>query len=226
MKKFLILILLFLLCGCTSEYQLKINGDKIEENVKISINNSEIKEEELAPDMSIKSKESIEYLKTSDLYPVINNKKDVYEKEVTDVDNVTTINLKYLYKNDQFLNSKIINECFEKKNIKIDKGKISIHLSGKFSCLENEYNSLNFKIVTNNKVESANIDYGIFDNEYVWEISNSNKDNVDIQISLLTDSKYQYYGARILGIFLIVIVVGLAIFAYSKISNRKNINKI
>ncbi len=226
MKKIILLLLVFLLCGCSAEYQLNIKGDKIEENINLSINNAEIIDEELAPDMSLKSKDSIEYLKNGSLYPVLNNQIDTYERNVSDVDNVTTISLKYLYKKDQFQNSKVINECFEKKDISVDKGKISIHLYGKFSCLENNASALDFKIVTSNKVNSANIEYGILDNEYVWKIDSTNVNDVDIQIDLSTESKYMYYGARIVGILIIVLVAGAALYAYTKISKRKDINEI
>jgi len=193
MKKIILLFLFCLLCGCSTEYQLNIKGDKIEENIKLSINNSEIIDEELAPDMSLKSRDSIEYLKTGDLYPVLNNKLDVYERNVSEVDNVTTIDLKYSYKKDQFQNSKIINECFEKKEIYMSKGKISIHLSGKFSCLENKNETLDFKIVTGNKIDYANIEYGIFDKEYVWQIDSTNSNNVDIQNFIFKKNKNIFF---------------------------------
>lgn len=226
MKKFLLLLIFCFLCGCTSEYQLNIKGKEIEENINLFIHNSEIVEEDLAPDMSLKSRDSIEYLKTSDLYPIEGNKRAIYDKEIEEIDNTTAIKLKYKYKNAEFKNSKVINECFENKNITISKEKISIHLFGKFSCLENDVSALEFKIVTNNKVESANIAYGMFDNEYIWKIDGANVKNVDIQIDLLTESKYEYYGVRVLGIILIIIVVVIGVYAYSKISNRKNINEI
>lgn len=226
MKKIFLIFIGLLLCGCSAKYQLTIDGDKISEKINFSVMPSQFKEEEDSPGSSIYSKDSLEYLKTADIYAIQNSQKYIYEKEVTEQDNLLYVNLKYDYSKDQFQESRFLNECFENKDIQIDKQKISVHLTGKFICLNDTSDSIEFKIVTNNKVKSANIDYGIFDSEYVWDINSSNASNVDIQIDLLTESKYQYYGVRILGVALVIIAIGLGFYIYYKISNRKDINKI
>lgn len=226
MKKYFLILIVLLLCGCSAEYQLKIDGSKISEEINFSVVPAQFKEEELAPDLSIYSKDSLEYLKNADIPAIQGSQKYIYEKTVTEQDNLLYINLKYNYQNDQLQDSRVLNECFENNEIQMDKGKISIHLSGKFQCLNDSSDSAKFKIVTNNKVESANINYGVLDNEYVWEIDFTNRNNVDIQIDMLTESKYQYYGIRIIIGAVLLIMVGIGIFMYYKISNRKDINKI
>lgn len=224
-KKFMILMLL-LLCGCSAKYQLTIDGSEITEEILFSIDQSKIIEEELAPDLSIYSKDSLNYLKNSNLYPIQDNQREIYEKTVTEEGNNLSFHLKYQYKQNNLEESRAINECFENKEVIVDDEKISIHLSGKFNCLNELNDKIEFKIKTNNKVQSANIAYGIFDNEYVWEINGTNSNNTDIQIELLTQSKIHYYGVRVALGIIILSLLGVILFAVIKISNRKNINEI
>lgn len=227
MKKIGIVFIVFLLCGCSTKYQLNIDGDKISEKINFSLQKSQFQEiSEDAPDTSIHSKDTLNYLNLYDIYAIKGSQRYVYEKQVFEDGDVLTYDLSYHYLNGQFKDSRLINECFENQDIVMDKNKISIHLSGKFKCLESTSDNFEFKIVTNNKVESANITYGILDKEYVWDINAENKNNVDIQIEMLAESKYKYYGVRIFIIALIVTVLFGGLFLYYKISNRENINKI
>lgn len=227
MKKLGIVFIVFLLCGCSSKYQLNIDGNKISEKINFSVAKSQFQEtSEDGPSSGIYTKDTLDYLNLYDIYAIKGSQKYSYEKQIAADGDILTYDLEYHYLNDQFKDSRVINECFENHEILIDKNKISIHLSGKFRCLGNMGDNLEFKIVTNNKIESANIDYGILDKEYVWNINEENKNNVDIQIDMLVESKYKYYGVRIFLIALIVVVLFGGLFVYYKISNRKSINEI
>lgn len=226
MKRFLLISILFFLCGCSATYQLKIDGDKISEKLEFYVIPSQFKEEELSPDLSIYSKDSFDYIKNANIPAMNNNDSAFYEKEIIEDENSLQVHLKYDFKKDQFQNSRIINECFENHDIVIDKNKISIHLTGEFKCLNDSGDNIEFRIITNNKIESANIDYGILDKEYIWNIDTTNRNNVDIRIDMLKESKYKYYGIRIFAITFVVIALFGGLFLYAKISNRGNINKI
>lgn len=226
MKKYVMFIMILLLCGCAPKYQLTIDGTNIEEDVFFTIDNSKIVQEEIGPELSLYNADTIDYLKNGNLNAILDNQESIYEKQVTEEGQFTSIHLKYAYQPGEISQSRILNECFENKEITVNKKKITIHLSGHYYCFDEEGGEAEFKVLSKNKVTFANTDYGIFDNEYTWTINDSNKDNVDIHIELSTRSKWLDFAILIIGgIVGIALVVGILVIV-QKVSNRDKINEI
>jgi hypothetical protein len=225
MKKImLVIVFLILLTGCSNEYNLKIDKDNINEKITIIIDKSKIFDESLSPDMDIYSTDSINYLLNEDIHAILNNRNEKYVKKVDEKGNFINVTLEYTYKAESYLRAQILNNCFEKIDVKESSKDIYIHLSGKFSCLGNN-NDLDFVIDSNNRVLSQNADTKKF-NKYIWNINNSNKDNVDIEIKLSKKSIYAHYlSIGILSVIgLIVIIIGIVI--YTKVRKRSRINEV
>lgn len=225
MKKILLMILvLTFITGCSSQYNIKIDGEKIKEEISLTIDKNKIKDEEMGPESSIYSKDSLNYLKNDDLYPIIDNNVEKYKKDITEEGNYINVKLNYDYSIANYGNSQILNNCFEKVEVKESKKEIYIHLSGNYYCLENSSN-LEFVIESSNRVLNNNAD-NKSSNKYTWNINSANKDNVDIEIKLSKKSLFQYYiMLSVAGIVVLVLVV-LGINVYGKIKNRDNINEV
>lgn len=227
MKKILTVLTILFLCGCSSQYTLTIDGDKISEKIVFPIDKNKIHEEdELSLEMDLYSKDSIENLISNDLFVEDNSRKYVYNKEVVEEANNLIFTLTHDYEKDRLVNSRILNECFENTIIEETKEGLNIKLSGKFYCYHADSDSLDFKVVTNNVVKSVSTDSNIFKSEYVWKIDKSNRDNINIDIQVLYETKFKYYGLRLLA-FVIVIgaIIGAVIGVY-KLSKRAKVNEI
>ncbi len=226
MKKYIMLIMVLFLCGCTATYQLEIDGSKITEQINIPIDNTKIVEDsDESPSSSIYSESAIRWAKEDDIFP-IEDGDTPYQKKLVENGNITDMTLTYEYKEGELPSSRYLNECFENKKIVVDRKKISIELSGKYYCLDESGGDTEFKIVTKNKVNSANIPYEISDTEYTWAINQSNASNVDIQIEVSTQSKVVGYGVWIfLGIAGAIIGI-VVLFAIFKIFRRREINRV
>lgn len=223
-KRLLIILMLIFITGCSSQYNLKIDGETLKEEISFNIDKNKVVEEEMGPETSIYSKESIKYLKNDDLYPVINNNKEKYEKEITEDNNYINVKLNYNYTIENYGKSQILSNCFEKIDVRETKKEIYIHLSGKFKCLK-ETNNLDFVIESNNRVLYNNADNKA-SKRYVWNINSSNVDNIDIEIKLNKQSLFQYYLFIAVAVVVILILIVFAINVYSKIKNRANVNEV
>ena len=226
MKKFIFIILILLFAtGCNAQYNLTIKGNKISEEINGVVDKSKFISSEIEPDMSIYSRETLDYMLLNDIYPINNNFTEKYEKTVVDNGNIAEINLKYTYVEDTFKDSYIINSCFEHVDIIETKRAIYIKLTGEFTCLSSDNSSMPFVVSTTNKVVKNNADRASM-TTYEWEITSRNKDDVSIEITVLKQSLYFYYGVRIaIGI----VILGFAIFIFSvttKIRNRDEFNEV
>ena len=226
MKKYLMIILILFISGCSSQYTLNIDGENIEENINFTVDKEKFVEEELAPDQGIYSSSTLDYLKNSDIKALYNEDKYKFEKNLNDDGNILQVELNYKYLENQLEDSNFLNSCFENKEIIEENDSIKIHLTGKFYCLGENSDAMEFVISTKNKVDHANIDYNIFDNKFTWYIDGTNKDNVGIEIEILKKSKLSYYGTIAIVSIAILGVIILTMVAVAKISNRKNVNEI
>ena len=78
-KKFILLISLLILSGCTSKYQLKINGNKFEETITTFIYDGD-READLYD--GIESGNRIDAYIDRDVYPFFENYDKVYKKKI------------------------------------------------------------------------------------------------------------------------------------------------
>ena len=221
MKKYIILLfLVFILSGCSSEYNLKVTSDKLEEKIFMTIDKSMIDNEVISSE--VEPDDQITPILKDDLYPMVSSSK-IYNKEVTEDENNYYVKLNYEFTPDTYKNATSLNTCFENHEYINQKDFYEIKLSGKFYCLYGD--SMDINIDTPNIVKENNATTHSGD-KYSWTINSSNVDNVDISIKILKKTKLaNYITIALIGILLMTVVIGGLIIS-AKLSKRKNINEI
>ena len=213
MKKFVLLILILLVSGCTTEYNLTIENNKFKEDIKIGISKSLIDNTSTMPGVE----------KDDQLTPFIENPVSAffsennknYEKKVEENENEYNINLKYNYTFNEFKGANSINSCFENIEM-LGEDVYYINLSGNFYCLYSD--SVDIKIKTNNKVTKHNADRKE-GNTYIWNIHNGNANNVDILFEVSKNIKNKSIILEISIIVVLLIILGVVL----KVIKKKNI---
>ena len=208
MKKLipLLVIFVFILSGCSSEYNLEISNSKIKENIKVEILDADIPKE--IPGIDVDLNDRITPFIQNDQHPIFNNEEIKYKKKVTKVGDLTKVNLSYTYTHDQFRNSNTFKTCFEKASFMKTRQGYDLDLSGSFYCLYGD--SIKINIKTNNVVIGHNADK-VSGNVYTWTINDNNVKDVNIHFSI---SKKTKTITTILYVVAAIIFIALAVFAY------------
>lgn len=212
MKKILFstICLIFLLTGCNSQYNLEINNGTFKETIVSDIYPDSKKSLSVE---GIEEDDQITPFLEMDQYPFSNDNNIVYSKTIEMIDDYQRVTLKYKYNENEFENSKAINNCFENYRYFHD-DKYIIELSGTFYCLYTD--SLDINIKTDYKVLENNAD-DVNNNIYTWHINRENLDDVSLRIVL---DKSSMSHVNDLLIFIIIIFI-ILIFVISYIMFRK-----
>ena len=175
LKKFvLIIILLIFLTGCTAEYNIEINDDKIYEDINIKITPTEENRQSLS-----------NYLANGIV--AFYDSGHAYKYKLTEIDN--GLNLKFEYGNlIGYSFSSFFKQCFEKSSISSDEKNIYIKASG-FICRSYDYVDvedavINFK--TNHEVQTHNADI-VSNGIYKWYPLKNDK-GVTLILNIKNDS--------------------------------------
>lgn len=219
-KYIIILIFLLALTGCSSEYNIEFNNNKIKEEIITNISSSDIPNQ----DSSIAEVDDrVTPFIQEDQYPFADDEEKKYKKTVNEESGNTKVTLQYTYSHDDYRKSKVYNTCFEKKSFNnLDNG-YQLNFSGTFYCLYGDEVVVNIK--TNNKVISNNATK-VNGNTYTWIINAENVNDVNIDIKISKYSKvvdYVLYAVAII-IFIVAGIFGYNI--YQKIKNRDSVNEI
>ena len=208
MKKVIMVlaIFVFILTGCSSEYNLEINNSKIKENIKVEILDADIPKE--VPGIDVELNDRITPFINNDQYPIFNNTKIKYKKKVTKVGDLTKVTLNHTYTHDEFRNSNTFKTCFENAEFKKTRKGYDLNFSGSFYCLYGD--SIKINVKTNNKVINHNADK-VSGNVYTWVINDNNVKNVDINLSL---SKQSALITPLLYVIASAIFLVISVFAY------------
>lgn len=176
MKKYFSIVLLsFLLCGCTCEYNLKIDNNNYQE--KLSIISSDSSENELFTDDLIININYDKYLISSEITEKIED-EEYYDVKRDD----NSIALSYNYINSSVSKSTLALKCFDKVTIYKQSENIFITTSEKFKCFD-EYDKLDSVEVVleiDGKSISNNADK-VDGNKYIW---NYNRKNINKPINI------------------------------------------
>lgn len=208
MKKVImvLVIFVFILTGCSSEYNLEINNSKIKENIKVEILDADIPKE--VPGIDVELNDRITPFINNNQYPIFNNTKIKYKKKVTKVGDLTKVTLNHTYTHDEFRNSNTFKTCFENAEFKKTRKGYDLNFSGSFYCLYGD--SIKINVKTNNKVINHNADK-VSGNVYTWVINDNNVKNVDINLSL---SKQSALITPLLYVIASAIFLVISVFAY------------
>lgn len=217
MKKIILILLILVVSGCSTQYNLKIDGKKFKEDINIIINKSEIPAP--SPIDGVETDDPITPFLTGDTTVFFQNDDIIYNKIVEEFDNYYNINMSYQYNGNEFKNSNSLQLCFE--NIDFSESKnYKINLSGTFYCMYSDSVSIN--IESKNRVINNNAD-SVNGNVYTWNITQENKDNVNIQFEV---TKHNTYFEIMFYAGLVVVFVGIVIFIKKIVEKNKKNNEI
>lgn len=166
-KNLYLLLMIFLLSGCSVEYNLEFNDTTFKENIRIGpFDSNKVEGWEFFTPYAIANDAVQEY------YEV-----DYSNQELT---------LNHNYSLSLYKMSNTLEKCYDLVNISTKDNYYNILTSNEFKCLTYDgYTSdsvkINFK--TSHKVISTNADY-VDDNTYTWNIDKNNNNNKPIKIKL------------------------------------------
>lgn len=177
MKKILLLIcLVFIVTGCSHEYEINF-GKKIDEKIVLNYNTNLYElSSQIDGDSLYVEKELVE----SDI-PALVSSNGFYDKKLEVMDNKTKVTLKYSYDYENFEKSYLIDHCFEKKTFVNDDEYYYVSLGGSFDC----YSASGFTLKVKSEYEVINQNADKYDKGYyIWNIATENSDNrVEFQVS-------------------------------------------
>lgn len=217
-KKVLILILLLLLTGCSTEYKLEISNNKFKENINAIIPKNMIQTTNEQENIEIEYDDPITPFLEQKTSSLTSNDK-FYKKKVTEKGDYFEVKMDYSYDEETFKNANSINTCFEFPELDFSES-YYINLQGTFYCLYGD--SIDIKINTKNKVKFNNADE-VSGNTYIWHINEKNSDYVDIKIEVEKGTSTSLITGIVLAVF-IVTIIGIILYKfYSKNKQRNNI---
>lgn len=173
MKKYVLLLMVLFLSGCSADYSINIKDNKVSEKLYVN----DISKDDL----------SFNYLPINfeiDDSEYYNNKNDdvSYYDMIFDSNGMTT---SYDFNYSNYSSSSILNLCYDRAIFTVDEYEMYISTSDEFLCFDN-YNNLDDVTVTISsyyKLLYTNADeYG--DNKYIWHIDKNNKNNKSIVLRL------------------------------------------
>lgn len=217
MKKLFLFASLFLLSGCTINYNLVIDKNQINENISGEVAKEEtfIKE----GDTSLNIFYSMLY---NDQKALLDG-DDLYKKYINEENDNIKYNYSYTYKNN-YDKSRLINTCFKDPIIKETDELYYIKLEGPFFCKYSDKIIIN---VTSNYAVVDNNAQKVEDNTYTWIINDSNNVNIYLTVSknanyVNTSSSKKVNMFKLISFIVLIILSGITYFLYRK----KNSNKI
>ncbi len=230
-KYFGLILIIFMMCGCTAEVNLEISDSKIKESVDITFYQDAIYTKDIikasfrnyipiyARDVIVDAEED---------RPFPNTK--YYEKTETDLGNGYRFNYSYDFNINEYEEARTIKDGFRSYNVSVDQdnGNISISTDNNGLLYFDDYpllEEVRINIRTNYLVEENNAD-SVNGNTYTWIFDKDTKKSINMLINTSTNDNSGNIGIEnvvfpIICIVLFVFVVLLILFQ----KNNKN-NKI
>ena len=244
-KNKIILIILIVLCttGCTVDYNLLIEDNKIKETTTFHQESSDTDEKSSMYSQYLE--EYPIYIDEEYLYYDPNKKVEgntYYDKSITDDSNGYNATYKAEFEIKEYDRSRFFNDAFVNRSSGYDKNERCYYIIAdklKIFEQENNINHINVSInIVGYKVIESNQD-SVNNNIYTWSFDRSDKERKNITIKFKkensnieidpsdnktepnkVDSKYTMY--IFYGILLLVIIIGYLIFRKMKQSNDIN----
>lgn len=220
-KLIVVLIITFLLSGCSIEYELTIDEKTMDEKINVKyLNNKENR----------KMAEELIETPISSYYNSSTNQGSYYSAEILEKKDDLYIVYNYKYKENNLRNSNAFNACYYKRNVINNDEVIIINAEGAFTCLYDDYSQVIddvvIKIKTELKVVESNADE-VKGNQYIWRVDEENyKDKpIYIEIDKTKKSLFGWVSQFITSILIIIIVpliVGSIIFIFRMKSKKVN----
>lgn len=209
----LLLMIVFLCSGCSSEIYYKFDNDKIESKITLEytadeyrdyIKNSEagVFDDGTLSNNDVKNK-SLELFNSYKISSLKDNSGSVYTGELTSNNDKFKYVYSYDYKYSDFKNNSVLNECFLSPVIKEDSGAYYFALYGDFTC---RYTP-NMKLVIEGKDRLLNSNSkNVKNGRAEWTI-NEDMNDIYFAISKTSISKTPMKGLYIFGGIVLTIVI-------------------
>ena len=217
MRKIKILVLIcgmFLLSGCSVEYNLTINKNTMEEDINAIFDKAT--ESELASRMEpIRRSAYYNYDTRENEYYIFNKRED---------DNNIILSYNYEYTGNNLYKSEAASRCYYKRIVNVTDENITINTDNQVACLfkdgEREIDDITVNIRTDLIVLENNADE-VNDNVYTWYINDQNYTNKPIYIKIEKDFQKESIVSQVIPIIIIVLVViGIGILIYFRVQKK------
>lgn len=233
-KYFVLMLIVFMMCGCTAEVNLEINDNKMKESVDITFYQNAIYTKDIIRTsfrnyIPIYATDVIVDADPDRAFPDIK----YYEKTETDLGNGYLFNYKYDFDIDEYSKARTIKGAFRTYDVSYDEDNNTISLStdNEGIIYFNDYSLLEevtINIKTNYLVEENNADK-VNGNTYTWIFNKDSKKSINMLIdtSVNNDNNNSVFigiGNNVFPIICIVAVV-LVVLLFMFLKNNKN-NKI
>lgn len=223
MRKIKILVLIcgmFLLSGCSVEYNLTINKNTMEEDINAIFDKAT--ESELASRMEpIRRSAYYNYDTRENEYYIFNKRED---------DNNIILSYNYEYTGNNLYKSEAASRCYYKRIVNVTDENITINTDNQVACLfkdgEREIDDITVNIKTDLIVLENNADE-VNNGVYTWYINDQNYTNKPIYIKIDKNIKEKENISNLTIVLFIfgIIVIGIIVYIIIKFKYSKN-NKI
>ena len=225
MKKIKILFLVFalwLLSGCSIQYNLNFEDSSFKENIKVTLAGADYRNDKITN------------LKDFNLLAISKGlEQKEYEKEFSDSDNQFLASYTYEYRIEDFNKNNILNQCYDSFSLLEENNYYLLSTGKQFDCLSIEYQTVHnyeINITTNHKVLEHNADK-VNNGKYTWIIKNDDNKVSTQKPIMIKFSKEIKEGildnniSMILIAFATVLLIGGIIFLIAYNRNKKS-NKL
>jgi len=214
MKRILFIFCLsFFLTGCTVNYDLEVDDEKIIEKININVNDLS----QLGHDgySSLTSKTNTVYFK----------EKEYYNVNFTEQNGGLSSTFDYAHNFERYNNASVLDLCYPERKISKENGKIIISTSGSLECAMMEYSeditNANINIKTDLKVLENNADK-VDGNVYTWNINKSNYLNKPIYIEMKVANEPASFTQKLFIGVSFIALIGILIFIVIRYKNKQN----
>ena len=221
MKKYILILLIIFLTGCSAKYEVEIKDKQVNEKSSFIISKHEVASDGIYYTVS---RMAGKYFLNVDF--LIGDTKEYYEGENAIYQKKSNTNI------NEYNTSDIFNYCYDAHNVLNEKKYYTISTSDTFKCFDKYQELEDVKIVlkTNHKVKDNNAD-SIDGYTYTWNINKKNYNNKRIYIKLYKDKyifnyenefykKIALYGSAACAIIIIGLFVTLKVMRKRHKSNK------
>ena len=229
-KYLLLVILVFMMCGCTAEVNLDISDDKIKESVNITFYQNALYPKEIIKTsfrnyIPIYASDLIVDTEADEPYPDIK----YYEKTETDLGDGYLFNYKYNFNIDEYREARTIKDGFKSYNVSYDNTSNTLTLStnsGRILYFDDYplLEEVTVNIKTDYLVEENNADK-VDSNTYTWVFDRDSNKNINMVIDTTEtikeiDSRKSNNTMIIVSIVLVIGVILLLLFVKYKKNDK------
>ena len=220
-KVFVLICCLFLLSGCSAEYNLTINNSTMEEDINAIFDKAT--ESELASRM--------EKIRRSSFYNYDTRENEYYDFTKREDDSSIILNYNYQYTGNNLYKSEAASSCYYKRIVNVTDKYITIDTDKQVTCLykdgNREIDDITVNIRTDLTVLENNADE-VNNGVYTWYINDKNYSNKPISIKIEKQEAGEPFDIESISVLIVVIVfliLCIIIYLIMRVKHNKN-NKI